>query len=422
MISRGSACPRCGQATVSIREAVPWCAVCEWNLDTFDRAGRASEFGWAWIDRGTYRLAARLNRQQYAVLVDRPLESSGLGLAGVLTAVASILLTAGVVVLAAIGVWLLFAFPFPNVAVVLGVAMIGLAVALRPRFGRLDPDLDVVSREQAPGLHALVDEVAGAVGAPLPHVVAVDDSFNAYTTSVGLRRRRVLVLGLPLWGALDGQARIALLGHEPGHFVNGDVRRLLVTQPALTMLGNAADLFRPGHSSVGGGIIEMIGDALGRMLSWTVSRLLFGAHLLLVVTALRDSQRAEYLADEMAARAAGTAGATQMLDTVLHGDAVLQVVRQSCRGGAGPATWRADVGRSLTAAADRLPLLRQFSIRERTSLFASHPPQGLRHRMLTARARQDSRVTLTETRAEQLDAELARHFERVGRQLAWATD
>ncbi|MEV4481619.1 hypothetical protein [Micromonospora coxensis] len=122
MSSRGSACPRCAQATVSIGEAVPWCAACEWNLDTFDRAGRAPEFGWAWIDRGTYRLAARLTRQQYAALVDRPLESSGLGLAGVATAVASILLTVGVVALAATGVWLLFAFAFPNLAVVAGVA------------------------------------------------------------------------------------------------------------------------------------------------------------------------------------------------------------------------------------------------------------------------------------------------------------
>ena len=33
--------------------------------------------------------------------------------------------------------WLLFAYPFPNLAVVGGVALIALAVALRPRLGRL---------------------------------------------------------------------------------------------------------------------------------------------------------------------------------------------------------------------------------------------------------------------------------------------
>ncbi|TYC25166.1 M48 family metalloprotease [Micromonospora sp. MP36] len=399
---------------------MPWCTRCEWNLDGYDRTRQAPEFGWAWVDRRTHRLATRLTRQQYAALLDRPLESAGLGPAGLVTAVASLLLTAGVLALAVIGGWLLFAYPFPNFAVVFGLALIGLAVALRPRFGRLDPGLEVLSREQAPELHALVEEVATAIGAPAPHVIGVDGSRNAYATSVGLRRRRVLALGLPLWGALGGQERVALLGHELGHFVNGDVRRLLVTQPALTMLGNAADLFRPTPGTRAGGLLEMIGEALGRMLSWVLSRLLFAGHLLLMVTALRDSQRAEYLADEMSARAAGTAGATRALDVLLSLDSVTLSVRQGARGGHGPATWRAGVARSLDAAADRLPLARQLSVREETSLFSSHPPTGLRHRMLSARPWQDPAVRLDDDRIARLDAELARHYERVGRIISWS--
>ncbi|MFU8873069.1 M48 family metallopeptidase [Micromonospora sp. SL4-19] len=414
------ACPECGAATVSIREAMPWCGRCEWNLDGYDRARQAPEFGWSWIDRRTHRLATRLTRQQYAALVGRPLESSGLGLAGILTVAVSLLLLVGVLALAVAGVWLLFAYPFPNFAIVAGLALIGLAVALRPRFGRIDPDLEVLTREQAPELHALIEEVAGRIGAPLPHVIGVDSSINAYTTAVGLRRRRVLCLGLPLWGALDGQARVALLGHELGHFVNGDVRRLLVTDPALTMLGNAADLFRPTHGTHGSGLLELIGEWLGRILSWTVSRLLFLGHLVLVSTALRDSQRAEYLADEMSARAGGTAGATRLLDVLLNDESVALVVRQAARGGHGPAAWRAGMGRSLAGSAEWLPLVRQLSIREHTSLFATHPPAGLRHQMLTARPWQDPGVVLTEARAERIDAELTTHYERVGRIVSWS--
>ncbi|MGR6321290.1 M48 family metalloprotease [Micromonospora soli] len=414
------ACPECGAATVSIHEAMPWCAGCEWNLDGYDRARQAREFGWSWIDRRTHRLAARLTRHQYAALVARPLESSGPGLAGVLTVGVSLLLLAGVLALAAAGVWLLFAYPFPNFAVVFGVALIALAVALRPRFGRIDPDLEVLTRDEAPELHALVEEVAGALGAPVPHVIGVDSDINAYATSVGLRRRRVLALGLPLWGALDGQTRVALLGHELGHFVNGDVRRGPVTQPALTMLGTAADLFRPAGGVQGGGILELIGEWLGRMVSWTLSKLLFVGHLVLVATALRDSQRAEYLADEMSARVAGTAGATRLLDVLLSEESVALVVRQGARGGHGAATWRAGLARSLDGAAERLPLVRQLSIREDTSLFTTHPPAGLRHRMLTARQWQDPRVVLTEDRAGRIDAELARHYERTGRIASWS--
>ncbi|MFI9640264.1 M48 family metalloprotease [Micromonospora sp. NPDC051925] len=343
MITTGT-CPRCGAATVSVRQAMPWCAGCEWNLDGYDPGRRAPEFGWAWVDRRTYRIAARLTRQQYAALVGRPLESAGLGPAG----------------------------------------------------------------------------VAAAIGAPVPQVIGVDGSFNAYSTSVGLRRRRVLCLGLPLWGALDGAERVALVGHELGHFVNGDVRRLLITQPALTMLGDAAELFRPAPGGSAGGLLEMIGDALGRAMSWVLSKLLFGGHLLLVWTALRDSQRAEYLADELAARVAGSAGARGLLDVLLSGESVALVVRQASRGGQGPRAWREGTARARTAAAERMPLVRQLSIREQVSLFASHPPAGLRHQMLTARARHEPRVLLSESRMERIDAELTRQYEGVARIVAWS--
>ncbi|KAB1911274.1 M48 family metallopeptidase [Micromonospora sp. AMSO31t] len=412
-------CPKCGAATVSIREALPWCAGCEWNLDGYDRARQAPELGWSWIDRRTHRLAGRLTRQQYAALVGRPLESAGWSLAGALTVGISVLLLAGVLALAVTGVWLLFAYPFPNFAVVLGLALIGLALALRPRFGRVPPDVDVLTRAEAPELHALVEEVATRIGAPVPHVLGVDNDLNAYATAVGLRRRRLLCLGLPLWGALDGPARVALLGHELGHFVNGDVRRGPLTQPALTMLGSAADLFRPAPGTHDAGFIVLIGEWLGRMVSWVLSRLLFAGHLALAATALRGSQRAEYLADEMAARAAGTAGATRLLDVLLSTESVALVVRQAARGGHGAAAWRAGTARSLAAAVDRLPLVRQLSVREEMSLFATHPPAGLRHRMLTARSWQDPAVVLTEARAERIDAELVRHYERAGRIAAW---
>ena len=60
-------------------------------------------------------------------------------------------------------------------------------------------------------------------------------------------------------GSLTAGERVALLGHELGHFVNGDPRRGLLTQPALTMLASAADLFRPVRTTVGAGLVEMVG-------------------------------------------------------------------------------------------------------------------------------------------------------------------
>ncbi|MFC5922410.1 M48 family metallopeptidase [Micromonospora vulcania] len=416
------ACPECGATTASIRDAEPWCPGCEWNLDAYDPARRRREFGWSWVDRWTYRLAFRETGRQFARLVGRPVDGSGAGAAAVLVTVASLLLLAAVLALAVTGVWLIVAFPFPNLAILPGIAMVGLAIALRPRFGRLDPDLEVLSRDRAPELFALIDEVAVAIGAPAPDVVGVDGDgdINAYAGAVGLRRRKVLGLGLPLWGSLTAGERVALLGHELGHFVNGDPRRGLLTQPAFTMLGSAADLFRPVSTVVGGGLVEMIGDALGRAFQWVASRLLFVAHLLLVSVALRDGQRAEYLADELSARVAGTKAATDLLDALLDSDSMELVVRRESRAGHGPDRWRSALSQSRSASADRLPLLRQLSVRDATSLFASHPPAGLRDRMLTGRGWLDPTVVLTPARMERIDDELTREYARFRRTVEWS--
>ncbi|GLZ60089.1 M48 family metallopeptidase [Micromonospora sp. NBRC 107095] len=365
-------------------------------------------------------MAFRATRQQFTQLVGRPLGTSGSGTARTLTAAASLLLIAAVIALAVVGGWLIVAFPFPNLAVVPGVAMVGLAIALRPRFGRLDPELEVLDRDQAPELFGLIDEVATAVGAPLPDVVGVDSAINAYAGTVGLRRRKVLCLGLPLWGSLPAGSRVALLGHELGHFVNNDPRRGLLTQPVFTMLGSAADLFRPVRTNVGAGLVEMLGDALGRAFQWVVSRVLFATYLLLAAVALRDSQRAEYLADDLAGRAAGTTAATEFLDILLTTESLELAVRRDTRAGHGPDRWRAALAESRVTRADQLPLLRQLSVRDGASLFAAHPPTGLRRQMLAGRAWQDPSVTLSEARMERIDAELGREYDRFRRTVSWS--
>ncbi|MEV6816339.1 M48 family metallopeptidase [Micromonospora sp. NPDC051296] len=417
--SIATVCPECGAATVSPLGATPWCPSCEWNLEAYDADRSQPVFGWVWLDRRAHRLGYRSTRQQFDQLVGRPIGATGPGATPVLIAAASVLLLAGVAAIAIAGVWLTV-WSFPSLTILPGVALLGLAFVLRPRFGRLDPEMEVLTRQRAPELFALVDEVATALGTPAPQVIGVDGDFNAYAGQVGLRRRRVLCLGLPYWGSLGPQERVALLGHELGHFANGDPRRKLLTQPALRTLGEAADLLRPMDTGHRGGILELFGALLSKVLLGTLSRLLAAAHLALVCLALRESQRAEYLADELSARAAGTDAATRLLDNALRIESMMLVVRRDSRAGHGPQQWRAETAAGLADATDRLPQLRQLSVREEASLLASHPPTGLRRRMLTSRSWHEPKVVLTEARLERLDQELAREYERIRRQISLA--
>jgi heat shock protein HtpX len=408
-------CPRCRTAAVTARDATPWCPSCEWNLDHFEPARRPPELGWRWVDRATHRVAWRLTAGQFTKLADGPLARRGVSPARAVTLTVAVLLLLFVALLAGAGCWLIL-YDFPRFTILPGVALLGLAVALRPRFGGMDEEAHFLDRDEAPELWSLVDRIAAHTGAPAPHFVGLDYSLGAYTTTVGLRRRRILCLGGPLWSVLDPQERVALVGHELGHFVNGDLRRGPLTHVALTTLGRLAALTRPGGGAALNGFVDVIIAGV----QWMLARLIMGVHLLVVWIGQRDAQRAEYLADEIGARAAGSAAAVRLLDVLLMQDALDTVIRREARARRGGTAWRAAAADARAELAAAVPGLRQLSRRDETSLFATHPPTGLRARMLESRPQHAAGVVLTEQQAERIDHEIAGPVERIRRDLASA--
>ncbi|MCO8277088.1 M48 family metallopeptidase [Actinoplanes sp. TRM 88003] len=301
----------------------------------------------------------------------------------------------------------------------LGLVLVGVAFLLRPRLGRV-ADLAgqgiELKPEQAPQLFALIERVATAVGAPRPQVLMIGYDLNAFTTAVGVRRTRVLNIGLPLWATLEPQERVALLGHELGHFVNGDIRRGPLTQVAETTLDRVAHLFDQPEAT-GEGIIGYLTAIITRFLGWIVATVARALQLLIVWTSQRDSQRAEYRADELAARAGGTDAAVALADHLVILESIDTVVRREARAGNGMSAWLDAARVARVNLAPNMPTLRRLSRHTDVSLFASHPPAGLRAAMLERTPRQAAAVTVAESDIARIDDELAVHQKRVLREL-----
>jgi Zn-dependent protease with chaperone function len=407
-------CPRCAASTVAIGLRKPWCPGCDWNLDQEPPV----VFGLAAVDRRLYRVARRLTEGQFEGLVNRPLAPRTMTAARLTTLTAAVVLLAGVLATAVLGVWLVLV-DFFSFSTVFGALLIGVAVVLRPRLGRLATLAQrgvFVTPEQAPQLYALVKRVADAVNAPAPQRLMIGYDLNAFTTAVGLRRTRVLCFGLPLWATLSPQERVALIGHELGHFMNGDVRRGPLTEVAVTTLDRVAYLFT-SERSLRGGFVEYIVELITQVLSHLVAGTARTLQLLLVWTSQRDSQRAEYLADEMAARVAGTDAAVGLADHLVMTASIDTVVRREARAGNGMSSWHDAARAARGNLAAKLPLLRRLTRHTDVSLYYSHPPAGLRAEMLERRPRLAAAVTLTETEAARIDGELAVHQKRVLREL-----
>ena len=116
---------------------------------------------------------------------------------------------------------------------------------LRPRPQRVRRLAVAVDEQEAPGLHALAETVAEAVGCHPPRRVLLDTTYAVAAVPVGYAGRSDLVVGLPQWTVLRPRERVAavatvLAGVESQRGPAGTVVRL-----ANDLLVSARELLEP---------------------------------------------------------------------------------------------------------------------------------------------------------------------------------
>ena len=407
------ACPTCAVPLAVEEDQPPWCPRCEWNLDTLAPIEGATWF-YRSIRTRDHRAGFRSDQLLAGGAPARP------GVYALLVAFSIVLVAVPATALLA-GVWLLVAGP-----AVLGLLLLLVAYAVRPRLGRVKRALKGLYRvgaDRAPALHALIDRVATVTDAPRPDIVAVDPFlWGARTNVVGIRQRRILVLGIPLVASVESGELVALLGHELGHFANRDSRRRLLTRPARSTFGYIARGLRPSRTS---GVerdllgLQLIVFELWRLISGLLSWLSFALHATIHVAAAREDRRAELQADLLAVRAAGRAQTLGLFDATAALPLFHGAISGATRKGYAMADWRARIAqnreRNSTA---RTAVLRQLTIRTEASLFSSHPSTGRRHQFVSTLPNTHAAVTVTDTEWATAVRELAPYAETLRNDLA----
>lgn len=106
-------------------------------------------------------------------------------------------------------------------------AALALLWALVPRVDVFTPPGPVLNRADAPRLFGIIDEVAKATAQTVPRDVYLLNHVNAWVTHrggvMGIGSHRVMGIGLPLLTQLSASELRAVIAHEFGHFVAGDV-------------------------------------------------------------------------------------------------------------------------------------------------------------------------------------------------------
>lgn len=409
-------CPQCG-AGMPVDEGYPvWCTGCDWNM--------ALEPG---PDGGAERrreVAGRRGTETFEELVREGAQGGGEGLTpSYVLPYAMALVVHGVsFVLLGVGVGLTIAGWGNPVVVIVGVVMVLLFLVLRPRFPRLDEVAPQLGRSDAPRLFALVDSVAAEIGTRGVDAIVVEPDVNAAVTTYG-PRRRVLHLGLGLWAVLTPQQKVALLGHELGHFANGDIRHGVVVGSALHTLRLWVVVLTPERWD--GRLTQLIAAGLMRI-PYYLAR---GALTVMERVSLRGVPRREYLADDLAAEVASTEAARELMETLLHADQVDRELRRLANeatafaGRDGAPRMDETLWPRLAAHLASIPprereRLRRVSAWEGHRQDATHPPTHLRAELLQRRAPSTAKVVLDEGTEQAVERELRPAAKRLARVVA----
>jgi heat shock protein HtpX len=301
-------------------------------------------------------------------------------------------------------------FPQPT-SLLIGFACCGMGWLSLPWPTRLPKD--AVQPEEFPALHALVNEVTAKLGGKPVRYIVVDEVFNASYAVAGWRREPVLTLGLPMWMALPAHTRLALIGHEIAHGINGDAMRGFVIGSALHALQQWIELLRGSRLPASG--MEALAGHLTRVMAFPLAAL----RALLMHLLWQVKQRSEYFADYLAATIAGTPATVDLLERSAMGEHLDAVLLRHAFSTAQSGDYILGLfwDRIASLPSRELERLRRASKAEGAQLDSTHPPTEFRKAFLIAHAIEEPQLAVDECTMDAIDAELRRLTNKLGGRL-----
>jgi len=285
---------------------------------------------------------------------------------------------------------------------VIGPILFGISLITRPKVYKLDKNEQILPREEFSSLYQLVDDIAIKSGIKKVNGIIINQDYNASITTIGIRRKKILYLGLPLLSVLTKEERIALLGHELGHSANHDLSRSFYVGTAIRTVLNWYLILAPERPLHHLGLFEEISSIIMKV----VAIIPYGLFLLLVHLSWQDKQRAEYYADLFGAKVGGTEASISLNEKMLYSDIFHFIILKTAVG-----PYRTQFFSKLNEAIIEIPqneVLRRTRIAEMelSRLDVTHPPISYRNKFLENNYIKEPLINSSERLNKKIDDEL----------------
>nr|WP_275690993.1 M48 family metallopeptidase [Paenibacillus aceris] len=251
-----------------------------------------------------------------------------------------------------------------------------------------------------------MDDIAKVMGSENVHGVVINEKFNASYREIGLKRRKIITLGLPLIEILDEKELTALIAHELAHGINGDQNRSYWVGSAFYTLTYWYTVIRPDRLWDPGYRVLAFFMFFANLVLLALSHFIYFLLHILCHLFWQDSQRAEYLADQLAAQTASPKATISLLNK-LHLDGMFEFTILKVINSKRSDHFFDDFKEQIRILPQReMERLQRASVKAGARLDATHPPTANRVSFISNLEHDEPSYRMEKETFEQLHSEL----------------
>ncbi|AJD92849.1 hypothetical protein JMA_35320 [Jeotgalibacillus malaysiensis] len=417
-------CLSCGEQIEVVPGYVKWCEHC---LDQIQER-KSEESPKHWMTKIFDWLGRKNGEQLLQSVLSHQSEKPGMTYKTGMAYVVATLIHITSLLLLVTAVYCLTIVNESGAAIFAGVILLAIAWLARPRVQKLEKDEKVYTANELPELFELMNQVRLALGSPKIDGVVINGDYNASIGYFGWRNRVILRIGSSLWSVLDHEERIALLGHEIGHLVNGDLNRSGYIGTALFTIYTWISVLIPERTTVydtglldhmeemnpvGLGPLNWISQQFQRLVAF-LPKIIF---LTLLYLLYQNMQRAEYYADQLAVSVAGNAAVVRLLNKLEYWETFLYSMRKTVIAN-GKIHFLTELKEqfAIMPAKEKLRI-QKISELEKARADETHPPTTYRLKYIKSRKLQKPLIQVDAAHMKRIDLEVAVYHEEAANEL-----